>query len=37
MRNHILFSFLPCIYLKKTPVNMLLGYECVKCIFDLTT
>jgi hypothetical protein len=29
----VLFLFLPCFVLKKTPLNVLLGYECMKVIF----
>lgn len=32
----VLFSFLSCIVLKETPLNILLGFECMKFIFDPT-
>jgi len=36
LTKYVLFSFLPCIVLKKTPLNILVGYECMKFIFDPT-
>lgn len=32
----VLFSFLPCFAVKKTPLNILLRYECMKVIFGAT-